>query len=179
MQYGYRELEVAEPFAEGFVQDPEFCRWVIEQTPFASSASSVRLMHEEMRARRSSTAGSWWRSYWTRKCGCGTCQPDRETDLLAIFETQGAFRFALHVEVKNSKDIFKRGGLQAEAYRKRAACWAQCAPRTVLPHNAAATVLLCGESKRNEFPAEAAEFDSVITLEAVLARFPNFYPPAL
>ena len=172
MKYGNIEYQYAAPFAEALVSDPNFRSWLLRQTKFAEFAGNARLMDREMKAKRSASAQSWWRSHYTEKCRCDGCG-GRETDLLAIFEAAKGVRFALHVEVKQPNDKFDPDKRQGERYSVRAQCWARKAPAAVLPHTMAATMLLFSESKRHEYSPHLAHFGTLITFEDVQKNFPK------
>jgi hypothetical protein len=170
--YGERERRYAEPFASALVTDAAFRAWVIAQTVFASFASDARLLHEEMKQRRSAISQNWWRSHFTESCRCAGCS-GKETDLLAIFETATGFRFALHIEVKHPADKFKSDGIQSRGYPIRASCWAANPPQNVVRHHQATTVLLFSSSKAYEYAAHLPHFATLITYEALRANFPH------
>lgn len=168
MAYGDNELRYAQPIAEGLVQNIDFRKWFLSKTRFAPHAEVARLLDSEQKARRSPGAATWWRSYWTGnsypfKGECG----ERETDLLAVFDVSGKFRFAIHVEVKAPKDIF--GIEQAKDYAIRSKCWAGAGrnPKTVLPHDEGICVLCCDRAFSEKHPMELSFFDSVITFDEI------------
>jgi hypothetical protein len=174
-RYGSEEYRYARPLADGLVADPAFRTWFIGRTVFREYADTSRLLHDEQMQRRAASAENWWRSCWTMSCACGDCR-QRETDLLAIFQTQDDYRFALHVEVKSPGDRF--GVDQAADYVRRAACWTgrERAPRTVLPHDAATTVIVCDRAFSVLNDAAISLFATVIIHEDVAARlrpYPN------
>lgn len=168
MRYGHREFQYAEPIANGLVENDLFRRWVVQCSPFAEHAETSILLHHEQKATRTASAENWWRSYWVSKrythfAECG----ERETDLLAVFETKENFRFALHIEVKAPNDRFSLN--QAMDYKRRAACWSgrERAPRTVVPHDAAATLLCCEQGFLQRHTAEVGQFDAAVTFEEI------------
>ena len=171
MSYGRIELQYAEPFARALVESLDFKKWVLEQTQFSAHADTARLMHEEAKARRTPSAGSWWLSVYTKSCKCPWCS-EQETYLLAVFST-GAFRFALHCEFKRPGDGFSRNSRQAENYGLRAKCWSQSPPSTVLPHDAADTVLIFAEEQRAAFSSQIQEFGSALTFETITMVLPR------
>jgi hypothetical protein len=165
-RYGEHEWRYAEPIAGALEREPSFRAWFLRQTNFHEHADYARLLHEEQKIRRSASAETWWRSYWTTRsyshfAECG----ERETDLLAVFEVPSGFRFALHVEVKAPGDRF--GLEQARDYGRRAVCWKGRGrePGTVLPHDEAGTVLCCSASFASLYPRESQLFDSVVLHE--------------
>jgi len=172
MLYGSIEFTYAEPFANALVADPAFRSWVLRQTKFAAFADEARLLHDEMRARRSSNSATWWRSHFTEKCRCQGCS-GQETDILAIFETATGMRFSLHFEVKHPADKFPTNKDQGTNYTLRAKCWATSAPKAVVPHTDAATVLLCSALKLTEYGPHSSKFGSVITFEEIARTFPQ------
>ncbi len=174
MIYGYSERRYAEPFAEALVNDPVFRSWVLRQTIFANYADEARLLHREMHAQRNGNAKTWWRSHFTEACRCSGCS-GRETDLLAIFGTATALRFAIHVEVKHPADKFNNE-TQAPAYPVRAQCWAASAPESVLQHDRATTALLCSARKLPEYAKHLRHFETLITFEDIEKAFPNWIP---
>lgn len=164
--YGLHELSFATPFADRLVSDAAFREWVLCRTKFSNLAVGSRVLDQEMLKRRSPSAGSWWRSHYTAACNCSGCG-GQETDLLAIFEALSGARFALHVEVKHPGDGFKADGRQARAYGERARCWVMKPPRAVLPHQDAATMLLCSERRLADYGENVRLFDHLLTFEAV------------
>jgi hypothetical protein len=171
LQYGSVEFTYAEPFANALVGDPAFRSWVLRQTKFVAFADEARVLHDEMRAQRSTKSATWWRSHFTEKCRCQGCS-GQETDILAIFETATGTRFGLHFEVKQPNDKFPTNKDQATNYTLRAKCWATSPPKAVVPHADAATVLLCSTSKLSEYAPHLSKFDTVITFEEVARIFP-------
>jgi hypothetical protein len=169
--YGETERRFAQPFADALVNDPSFRSWVLRQTEFACFAEGARLLHEEMKQRRSSVSQNWWRSHYTEACRCEGCS-GKETDLLAIFETETGFRFALHIEVKHPGDGFK-DGVQSRGYPLRAKCWTETPPAKVLPHHQATTALLFSSTKADEYFPHLQHFKTLITFEEVRKNFPH------
>jgi hypothetical protein len=145
MRYGAVEFAYAEPFANALVEDSSFRAWVLRQTKFSEFADEARILSDEMMALRAGATTSW-RSHYTEKCRCQGCS-GQETDILAIFESTTGTRFALHFEVKHPGDKFPTNKDQAANYALRAKCWVDNPPQSVLPHDDAATVLLCSASK--------------------------------
>lgn len=135
-------------------------------------ADKALLLHDEMKARRSKSATTWWRSHYHKKCRCQGCS-EQETDILAIFEAASGIRFALHFEVKQPKDRFPTDKDQAANYALRAKCWVALPPRRVVPHADAATVLLCSAAKLADYAAHLPKFGSIITFEEIARVFPN------
>jgi hypothetical protein len=172
MLYGSVEFSYAEPFANALVIDSAFRSWVLRQTKFEAVAEEARILHDEMRAQRSERASTWWRSHFTEKCRCPGCR-GQETDILAIFETAKRTRFALHFEVKQPMDIFPTAQDQATNYALRAKCWVTSAPKAIVPHEDAATVLLCSTSKLPEYAPHLPKFGAVITFEMIARNFPS------
>src|ERR1700687_9573 len=176
-RYGADEYRYASPIALGLVQSAPFRVWLIKKTRFSCHADLSRLLHEEQRARRTPQAENWWRSYWVTNssCSCRRCG-ERETDLLAIFSTPDDQRFALHVEVKSPNDKFSLD--QARDYPRRADCWKgrEKAPKTILPHEDAGTVLVCDQRFVALNKTHASFFETVITFDEIsswLSPFPN------
>lgn len=177
MLYGSVEFLYAEPFANALVTDPAFRTWVLRRTRFAVFADEAHLLQDEMRAKRSKQAATWWRSHFTEKCRCQGCR-GQETDLLAIFETATGSRFGLHIEVKQPLDKFPREKDQAANYALRAGCWVSSAPKNVVPHTDATTVLLCSATKLAEYEPHLPKFGAVITFEEIAGEFPAVrFPP--
>ncbi|MBL0408220.1 hypothetical protein JKG68_30520 [Microvirga aerilata] len=148
--------------------DPAFRSWVLQCTKFADFAHEARLLHEEMQAQRSKSSATWWRSHFTEKCRCQACS-GQETDILAIFEAVLGMRF----EVKQPADKFPTKKDQVTNYALRAQCWATLAPKAVVPHADAATVLLCSASKLPEYLPHLSKFGTVITFEDLRGTFPH------
>lgn len=176
-RYGPDEFGYANPIAVGLVENIPFRVWFLSKTPFRRYAEIARLLHEEQRTTRSPTADNWWRSYWVMasSCACGECR-ERETDLLAIFSTPDDYRFALHVEVKSPRDRFSLD--QAIDYQRRAKCWSgrANAPKTIFPHDVAATVLACEAGFANLNSYQTSLFNAVITFDEIsqwLSPYPS------
>ncbi len=172
MQYGSIEFAYAEPFAKSLVADSAFREWVLRRTKFSDEASGAKLLSEEMKALRGRSSATWWRSHYSEKCRCEGCS-GQETDILAVFEAEGGHRFAVHFEVKQPTDRFPTHKDQGRGYAVRAQCWVKSAPKAIVPHGDADTVLLCSASKRAEYAQHVASFGSVITFEEVADRFPG------
>ncbi|RWM93412.1 MAG: hypothetical protein EOR84_18015 [Mesorhizobium sp.] len=172
MLYGSIEFTYAEPFANALVANGAFRSWVLRRTKFAASADQARLMHNEMRAQRSSSSATWWRSHYTETCRCQGCS-GQETDILAIFEVLPRTRFGLHFEVKQPADKFPTKRDQAANYALRAKCWSTSAPKSVVPHDDAATVLLCSALRMLEYAPHLPKFGTVITFEEIAMTFPQ------
>ncbi len=172
MLYGSVEFAYAEPFANALLATPAFRSWVLGQTKFAAFQREARLLHNEMRAQRSKSSATWWRSHFTEKCRCQGCR-GQETDILAVFEASSGMRFGLHFEVKQPADKFPTKKDQAANYTLRAQCWATSAPKSVVPHADAATVLLCSASKLTEYSPHLPKFGTVITFEEIARTYPE------
>ena len=93
--------------------------------------------------------------------------------MFAVFETATGERFALHIEVKQPTDKFPTKKDQAANYALRAKCWAVSAPKAVVPHSDAATVLLCSSLKLHEYKPHLSKFGTVITFEDIARTFPK------
>jgi hypothetical protein len=169
--YNPHEMKFSEPFAEALVANPEFRAWILAKTRFASLSANARILHEEMRSRRSKVAKTWWGSHFTEKCRCIGCR-GQETDVLAVFEAPDKTRFAVHFEVKQPRDTF--GARQAEAYPVRASCWSQAPPPSVVPHSSADTALLCSEKKLKAYEQHLPHFGAVVTFEEIDTQFPGW-----
>lgn len=170
MRYGSLEWAYAQPFARALSEDASFRSWVLQRTKFASLAGEARLLDREMLAARTPGTTSWWRSHYTEACRCPGCS-GKETDLLAIFAIKNEYRFALHLEFKRPSDRFQLG--QAEAYPIRADCWVQKPPRSVLPHAAATTALVCSDGDVPSFQANLRHFSVRFTFEEIASAFPD------
>jgi hypothetical protein len=177
--YAHLELLYKRSVADSLVVEPAFRSWLITEAVCASSAfaDESRLLHREMLNQRSKSCrqeNNWAFSHYQEKCRCDGCS-GRETDLLAIFEHRSSIRFAVHIEVKRPGDHFTGRRDQPSAYHKRALCWVNKAPASVLPHQLATTVLLFSEAQREEFAPHFEHFRSRITFEQIQNRFPNFF----
>lgn len=175
MRYGANESRYARPLAEALRANRQFRVWFLGKTEYAPYSASAVLLSEEQQRARSPSAKTWWQSYWAGstypfKDECG----ERETDLLAVFEAEHGFRFALHVEVKAPGVLW--GPEQAQDYGRRARCWAgkERNPKTVLPHDAATTVLCCEAGFREKYACEASMFASVVTFEEIAEQLDAF-----
>jgi len=178
MPTGPKELRYAAPIADALLNDRNFLIWFVEQTRFSSYADSCRVMAREQKATRSQVASNWWRHYYVGKnsCRCNDCR-ERETDLLAVMETKGGYRFALHVEVKAPGDPLRLD--QGLDYTKRAHCWAGRgnAPKTVVPHDAACTALICERSFSVERKNITQEFSAIILIEDISLKISPYPAP--
>lgn len=176
--YGEEELRYALPIASALEFDAGFRAWFVGKTKFAPHATIAHLNYKEQLARRTRNTKNWWRSYWTTKssCHCGNCR-ERETDLMAVFSLPNGYRFALHVEVKGPHDRFSVD--QARDYGSRANCWAgrDRAPKRILPHDAASTVLVCDSVFRLANKEHVDLFDSVITFDEISALISPYPDP--
>jgi len=143
----HQESRYARPIAAALRDCLEFRSWFLAKTKFFAYRQNARLMDEEQRDARSSSAKYWWRSHWTDQ--------DGETDLLALFEAENGIRFALHVETKASRSGFQER--QAQNYRRRAARWAGSGrnPKAVPEHDQATTVLCCKRAFADKHADEA------------------------
>lgn len=173
MKYGALEYAYAAPIAAALRDSPEFLAWILRRTKFSASSIGARLLAEEMKSRRSSAAADWWRSHYSQKCPCDGCK-GKETDLLAVIELADQRRVAIHFEVKQPADVFHTG--QGRAYALRAACWVRQAPKAVVRHEDAATILLCSEQRLPTFGAEVGQFDATVTFEEIARAFPSVLP---
>ena len=169
------ESRYARPLAEALRANKRFRSWFLGKTKYASFGDSAVVLDKEQKLAPSPSAENWWRSHWAGsayrfKEECG----ERETDLLAVFEAEGGFRFALHVEVKAPGDRF--GAEQARDYGRRARCWAGKGrnPDKVLEHDDATTVLCCEEKFCEQYKADASKFDSVVTFEEIAGQLDDF-----
>lgn len=176
MRYGDLEFAYAEPLAAALADLDDFRRWILLKTKFADQAAGARVLLEEMMAKRSLLAGTWWRSHFTEKCRCSGCS-GKETDILAIMETTKGERFALHIEVKQPTDIFPAKKDQPVAYRLRSQCWVVNPPKAVVPHAAAATGLFYSARRQADFAEQVAKFDFAITFDEIREAFPNIPIP--
>ena len=177
-KYGEEEVRYARPIAAGLQNNPSFRLWFIEQTSFAQYALIARLNDEEQKALRTPGTLTWWRSYWTMKasCHCGNCR-ERETDLMAVFSNPDGYRFALHVEVKGPHDRFSLD--QARDYRSRADCWKgrERAPKRILPHDKASTVLICDDKFKQDNRVHLDFFDTIITFGQIASQISPYPDP--
>ena len=108
-----REVNLDHAFAEALKDSADFRAWLLSGGRFARHAATARLLHEEQaKVRR---AKHWWKHWWCTL-------PDGsqgETDIFAVFESEGGERFALHVENKPPHGVLPFR--QAANYRRRAA----------------------------------------------------------
>jgi hypothetical protein len=125
-----------------------------------------------MRTQRSKSSATWRRPHFTEKCRCQGCS-GQETAILAIFEAASGMRFGLHFEVKRPADKFPTEKDQAANYALRAQCRVTSPPKGVVPHDDAATVLLCSASKLAEYSPHLSKLESVITFEDIAEMFPE------
>lgn len=172
----WEEFRYAKPIADGIVENDSFRRWLISKTKFSSSAEDARSLWKEQLARRTRGTPHWWRHYFVGKgsCACKQCG-ERETDILAVLENADGLRFALHVEVKSPRD--KLSIDQARKYKARSECWSgrERAPRTVLPHDQATTMLVCSSEFANAEKSKVSEFDVVVRFDEI-AQHLSPYP---
>jgi hypothetical protein len=174
MRYGGVEYAYAAPIAGALVEDASFRSWFLSQTEF-ERFRDARLLHEEMKSRRSTVSENWWRSHFSERCRCAGCS-GKETDLLAIFEALSGERFAIHVEIKRPGDSFKSNGVQAKGYPLRALCWTLNPPASVLPHSHATTALIMSEQDRGKFSPHVTHFMTLLTFEQIKEHFPRAAP---
>jgi hypothetical protein len=170
MRYAAVESRYAEPIAEALVSAPSFRAWFLRRTVFSEFADEARILDREILAKRSRTARNYWQSHYTHSCSCAGCR-GQETDLLAVFKTPMGRPFAVHVEVKQPRDGFNPG--QASAYPIRAECWRKNAPKTVVGHYEATTMLLCCAHKLAEYAVDCEQFATVITFQDIQESFPS------
>jgi hypothetical protein len=171
MKYGSTEYLYAAPIAQALIDDAAFRKWVLSHSVFAEFANA-RILHQEMASHRGNATAEWWRFHFTERCRCAGCS-GKETDLLAIFESESKVRFAMHFEIKQPKDKFKADGLQSRGYPLRAACWINTPPRNVLPHHRASTGIFLSETKRAEYRPHMDHFNAVVTFEDIEKQFPH------
>lgn len=171
MKYGSLEYRYAAPLAQALVDDPAFRSWVLSKSVFAEH-SDAKLLNAEMAVHRKNDKAEWWRFHFTEKCRCDGCR-GKETDLLAIFEAKTGVRFAIHFEVKQPTDTFKKDGVQSRGYPLRAQCWVSDPPKNVLPHQLASTGLFFSERKRGEYAQHLPNFPALITFEEIEKEFPH------
>jgi hypothetical protein len=172
MLYGSVEFTYAEPFANALSADRAFRSWGLQRTKFSAFAEEASLLHEEMRAQRSGSSATWWRSHFTEKCRCQGCS-GQGTDILAISEAATGMRFGLHFEVKQPADKFPAKKDQAANYAIRAQCWAKSAPKAVVPHADAAIVLLCSASKLADYAPYLPKSGTVLTFKEIARTYPE------
>ncbi len=171
MRYGGIEWQYAEPIARALVEEQDFRIWVLSHTQFAGYAPEAKLLHNDMKALRTPSAETWWRSHYTEKCRCPGCS-GQETDLLAVFNA-GQTRFALHFEIKRPGDVFPHNKDQARNYSLRAYCWTKSPPPRILPHDHAATLLVYSEDQRFDFLPHIEKFDASFTFEDASVALPS------
>jgi hypothetical protein len=167
--YGHLEHEYACRFAEALLTDSEFRRFILGRTKFGGRGAS-RVLIDQMVVRRSKGAKFWWKNYFTESCRCFGCS-GHETDVFAVIQDGAGECFAVHVEMKQPTDRFNPATRQGERYRMRAACWAGAAPPNVPPHTDACTIVVCSESKLEDFAQDLSWFDAVFTHEEIAEKF--------
>lgn len=170
MKYGSTEYLYAAPIAQALIDEFDFRKWVLSKSVFAEF-SDARILHHEMASYRGNATAEWWRFHFTEKCRCAGCS-GKETDLLAMFESESKVRFAIHFEIKQPKDKFKADGVQSRGYPLRAECWINTPPRNVLPHHRASTGIFFSRTKHNEYKPHMSHFSTAITFEEIEDRFP-------
>jgi hypothetical protein len=172
--YAIKEKLISKPFAEALALSSAFRAWVIGRTKFAASANDAVLLDAEMMALRNPDTANWWVSHHHSRCDCFGCKGGKETDILAVFAAAQT-RFALHFEVKQPGDQFKAEKRQPEAYKIRAACWVKSPPARVLPHQDAATILICSPTKLRDYKVHRQNFDETITIQEIGEAFPGVF----
>ena len=176
--YGPIEFTYANPVADAIATSDEFTSWLVSKTCFSKHAPFAVSLHRQQLHKRTKGIPYWWRNYFVGydSCECKNCG-GRETDILAIFDGINDFRFALHIEIKTPNDQFSPD--QASNYRKRAECWAgrSSAPRTILPHDSATTVLLAAQTFLESGNPQVSQFDAVISFEEIASRISPYPAP--
>jgi hypothetical protein len=153
MKYGSREYQYAAPLALALVEHSPFRQWVTSKSAF-SEFPSARIPHKEMTRHRGNSTAEWWRFHFTEKCRCLGCS-GKETDILAIFESESRIRFALHFEVKQPTDRFKN--LRAMGFNQGAIHYEHSAGPT--KHLSNFNSLMTFEEIETEFPDVAKWLD--------------------
>jgi hypothetical protein len=132
--------------------DPAFQSWLISLTKFASR--DLELVIEKIWHQR------WWRDPVTKK--------DSETDIFLVFQDRSNLeRVALHIENKNLKGIWTLS--QAENYEKRAR-----ARMATYNYSDFQTVLIAPQAFLDAWPHQVAQFNIVISHEALAKFVPEF-----
>lgn len=175
VKYSDLELRYARPVAQAILESGAFRQWFLTGTKYEHSALEARPIGETQARLRSRTMKNpYWFNYWCGKdsrCACriGT---GIETDILIILDCANRRKLGLHVEIKRPGE--KLGDGQAEAYPRRAACWAnpETRPKTVPPHEDFLTMLVCGRELKSDVRLQ--HFDKVVFHEDVAQKINNY-----
>ena len=150
--------------------------WLLSGTQHAGTYAGARSLHNEQFALRPNTKQPFYCNYWCGRDTRCTCRPEGsrglESDLMLFLENAAGRRLGLHLEFKAPGERLSFG--QAQAYRMRAACWSSGAyrPRSVMPHQDRACVIVC---RRLEHDArELTHFDRVIDHTDAAAFIPGW-----
>jgi hypothetical protein len=158
-----KQLDIA--FAETLISNEWFRDWVLSGSKFSHLRPSLRLLSEDLSRSRRMPAHSW-RHVWC-------VMPDGsegETDIFAVFEADGGYRFALHFENKPPHGILRPN--QGEDYPKRAAFLAG-RPR-YLRYQGWETAIIAPQAFLDRHADRCCPFDRAITYEAVAEWIPLF-----
>lgn len=176
--YGPVEFTYAKPVADAIARSDTFTHWLVSKTCFSKHAPFAVSLYRQQLHKRSKGILYWWRNYFVgeNSCRCKNCG-GRETDILAIFDGKDDFRFGLHMEIKTPND--RLGADQALNYRKRAECWAgrDSAPRTVLPHDSATTVILASQTYLESGDPQISQFETAISFEEIATMISPYPQP--
>lgn len=151
--YGPFEHTYCEPFAEEFAKSGSFFGWFLTRVGLSEWTGRSRSLAVEQRAARPA-AKFWSKNYYCHESRCRCVDgkdrriAGREIDILLLIGRDDGRRHALHIECKHPGVRLSPG--QAEGYPVRAACWLRDAgrPRSVLPHDEWATLLICDRAAR-------------------------------
>jgi hypothetical protein len=110
------EAQLDTELARAFRTNKDFAQWFLEQTRFKSERASCVLCRED----------NPWSTVISERLSpesglIETLKKDRETDVLAIYETNDGRRLALHIENKLLNGAFTPH--QPESYRERLEQW--------------------------------------------------------
>ena len=176
VSYSALELRYARPFAQAILESSGFRQWLLAGTKHECSALLARPIGEIQGSLRSpAMKNPYWFNYWCAKDSECTCRVGTgiETDILLVLDCANRRKLGLHIEIKRPGEQLGDG--QAEAYPRRAACWANpnTRPNTVVPHHDFLTMLICGRELGSDVRLKF--FDKVVFHDEVAQRI-KVYP---
>lgn len=173
--YSEKALQHLEPLAQAVFESGEVRDWLLSGTKAYQGHAGAVAIPEEQRScrwRTGPTKQPFWANYW---CGLDTgcvCRPENSTaivsDAIFFLRNAEARTLAIHVEFKQPAEALSPG--QAEAYPRRAACFAKpnATRNSHVPHEDWVTVLVCHHSLLSD--ERVKFFDRVVTHKECASR---------
>ena len=157
--YSNKAQPYLDSIAHAVFNDQHIRDWLIKDTRHESTYLGARSLHKEQQKKRSKTRQPFYCNYWCYPCDkykkhehANACRKQAcygiETDAMFYFESKsGTHRcLAIHLEFKHPDESLITG--QAEAYPRRAECWAGSdgyTPKGILKHDDWLTVMVCSD----------------------------------